>query len=126
MQQMVRMFEEGGMWMYVVLLFSVLHAVPVIAQMALCRKADFSGYLWGGIVGILLVGWIGTIAGAIQMFKALAMASPDMHGSMMVMGFGIALNPTILAMFMAVPGLFFTGIAATMARNMAPIRRKEG
>lgn len=124
MQQIARMFQEGGIWMYIVLLLSLLHAVPVMVQMGLCKKVDFSGYLWGGLVGILLVGWIGTIVGAIQMFEALSMAMPDQRGALMARGLSIAFNPTLFAMIMVVPGLFFSGIASTMARNLAPRRHR--
>ncbi len=113
-------FTEGGIFSWVVLLFGVLHAIPVLAQLGLCRKVDFSGYLWGGIAGILLVGLLGTVIGGVRMFAALAFAAPDERGAMIAMGVSIALLPLILAVILAVPGVFFSGIAATLARNLAP------
>ena len=118
-----RMFEEGGIWVWLVLAFGLLHAIPVIAQMALCKKIDFSGYLWGGIAGILLVGFLGTMIGCIRGFEALAFAAPDQKTGMIVMGIAAAVQPSIMALILAVPGVFFSGIAATLARNLAPRRR---
>jgi hypothetical protein len=123
MQFVARMFSEGGIWMYLVTLFALLHAVPVIAQMALCRKVDFSAYLSGGLAAIVLVGWLGTIVGAIQMFGVISQAAPEQKSSLLAMGASIAVYPTILAFMLVVPGLFFSGIAATLARNLAPRRR---
>lgn len=122
----VQMFQDGGIWMYLVLGSSLLHAIPVLAQFIACKKADFSGYLWAGLVGILVLGWIGTVFGAIQAFSAIATVAPDQKAAMATMAAGIALCPTILAVAMVIPGVFFTGIAATLARNLAPRRVRQG
>ncbi len=128
MQMIVRMFQEGGYFMYLVLAAGLLHAIPVLAQFIACKKSDFSGYLWAGLGGILLAGWLGTMAGGIQAFEALAQAMPEQRGPLMAMGASIALAPTILAVALVIPGAFFTGIAASLARNLAPrrARRPEG
>jgi biopolymer transport protein ExbB/TolQ len=118
-------FREGGIWMYLVLLFSFLHAVPVLAQLIACKKADFSGYLWAGLLGILLMGFLGTVVGCVQMFEALAVAMPEQRGSLMAAGFAISLYPTIFAILMVIPGTFFSGIAASLARNLAPRRARQ-
>jgi hypothetical protein len=119
------MFQEGGYFMYLVLAVSFLHAIPVLAQFIACKKADFSGYLWAGLAGILLAGWLGTMVGGIQAFEAIAVAHPDQKGPLMAMGAAIALYPTILAVAMVIPGVFFTGIAASLARNLAPRRARK-
>jgi len=123
-----RMFQEGGYFMYLVLAVSFLHAIPVLAQFIACKKADFSGYLWAGLAGILLAGWLGTMMGALQAFGAIAQVAPEQKSALIAMAAGIALYPTILAVAMVVPGAFFTGIAASLARNLAPrrARRPEG
>ena len=124
MQMMARMFQEGGYFMYLVLIVGFLHAIPVLAQFIACKKADFSGYLWAGLAGILLAGWLGTMIGGIHVFEAIASAHPDQRGSLTAMGMAIALYPTILAVAMAIPGVFFTGIAASLARNLAGRRAR--
>lgn len=122
MQFIARMFVEGGIFMYIVLAAGILHAIPVLAQFIACKKADFSGYLWAGLVGIVLVGWLGTLFGAQMAFSALEWATPEQKAALAARGASIALYPTLLSIMLVIPGVWFTGIAATLARNLAPRR----
>jgi len=124
-QMIARMFAEGGYFMYLFLAVGFLHAIPVLAQFIACKKSDFSGYLWAGLAGILLTGWLGTMVGGLHAFQALATAMPEQRGPLMAMAASIALYPTILAVALVVPGVFFTGIAASLARNLAPRRARK-
>ncbi len=125
MQMIARMFQEGGYFMYLVLAVGLLHAIPVLAQFIACKRSDFSGYLWAGLAGILLAGWLGTMFGGLQAFGALEMAAPEQRGPLMAMAASIALYPTILAVALVIPGVFFTGIASSLARNLAPRRARQ-
>jgi drug/metabolite transporter (DMT)-like permease len=124
MQTIARAFAEGGIFMYLILVAGLLHAIPVLAQFIACKKADFSPYLWGGLAGILLLGVLGSVVGMIQAFEAISMVAPEQKAAMMAMGASIALNTTAFSVLMVLPGVFFTGIAASLARNLAPRRMR--
>ena len=120
MSQITHLFSMGGIWMWAILAAGVLHLIPIVAQFVWCRKADFSAYLWGGLAAIVLIGLTGTAVGCIQGFDALVQAASYERGEMLVRMMSIALIPTVFAMLVAIPGLFTTGIASSLARNLAP------
>jgi hypothetical protein len=117
-----RLFASGG-WTILVLLLSLIHWIPVIAQIFVCKKYDFSSYLWAAVAGIVLVGGIGSMVGVLQAFSALGMASAEDPYGLLARGISVALTPVLLAILLSLPGVFFTGIASTLARNFGPRRR---
>ena len=120
MSQITHLFSMGGIWMWAILAAGILHMIPIAAQFVWCRKVDFSAYLWGGLAAIVLIGLTGTAVGCIQGFDAIAEAAMLERSEMLVRVLSIALIPTVFAMLVAIPGLFTTGIASSLARNLGP------
>jgi len=120
MSQITHLFSMGGIWMWAILAAGVLHLVPIAAQFLWCRRADFSAYLWGGLAAIVLIGLTGTAVGCMQGFDAIVRAATSEQFEMLVRVLSIALIPTVFAMLVVIPGLFTTGIASSLARNLAP------
>lgn len=118
MSSVAQAFAEGGPFMYLILLAGLGIWAPIVAQMLFARRVDLSPALWASLVGLLLLGVLGSVLGAIQAFAAVAMAAPDMRMALIAKGIAICLNTTALSVVLALPASVGIGIAASVARNL--------
>jgi len=109
-------FSEGGIFMYLILLAGLAIWVPIGLQIAFAKKADFSPLLWALLLGLLLLGVLGSVVGAIQGFHALAMAASDRRQMLVAQIIAIALNTTALSLIMGLPAAVGVGVAGSVAR----------
>lgn len=114
MELITDVFYKGGPFMYLLLLAGCIHAAAVLFQLALCKKIDATPLLWSGVIGMPLLGFLGTISGMIQAFKAVGAASAEMKQSLLASGMSIALYTTEFGLILAVIGAGTTGLAATL------------
>jgi hypothetical protein len=121
----MQMFHEGGWSMYLVLVTGLLHAIPVVVQLAMVKKADFTPYLWGGLAGIALIGLLGALIGLSQGLSAIGWGAPEQTAALIARGIAIALNNGVFTAIIVLPGVFFTGIASSLTRNLTPVRLKD-
>ncbi len=77
---------------------------------------DFSPLLWACLLGLLLLGVLGSVVGAIQGFGALAMVAPDQRSQLLAKMVSIALNTTAFSVIMGLPAAIGVGVAASLAR----------
>ncbi len=117
MHDLVRGFTDGGPFMFVILLAGVLHAMVVLTQLGLCKKIDLMPLLWAGLLGIALMGMLGTVTGLMMAFRAVGSAPPEMKQSLMASGASIALYTTWFSLVLVAIGGFFTGVAGTVVRK---------
>lgn len=125
MDFLIRSIFEGGWTVYLILGCGLLHAVPVIAQLALVKKADLTPYLWGGLAGILLIALMGSLLGIVQSFGALEQAQPEQRAALMARGVAILLANSMWASIIVLPGVLLTGVATCLTRNLTPVRLKD-
>ena len=124
MEDIARAFSDGGIFMFIILLAGLLHSLPILTQLFLFKKADFTPYLWGGIAAIALLGALGSTMGLYQASAALGQAQPEQRAALLARGISVALNTSMLSAFFVLPGVFFTGIATSLTRNLSPVRPK--
>ncbi len=124
MQDIARAFSEGGPFMLVVLVTGLLHAIPVLAQLALVKKVDLTPYLWGGLAAILALGFAGALWGLSSSLGAMANAPPEMKAMLLARGTSTVLNTSGLTAIITLPGFFLTGIASSLVRHLRPVRVK--
>jgi hypothetical protein len=108
------LFAKGGPFMYLLVLAGLLHMLVVVAQLPLCRKVDLRPLLWSGVMAMALIGFLGTISGQIQAFKAVGAASAEMKQSLLASGIAISLYTTAFGLSLAAIGATATGLAATI------------
>ncbi len=114
MDLITELFYKGGPFMYVLVMAGCLHALVVIAQLPLCQKVDLRPLLWSGVIAIALLGFLGTVSGQIQAFKAVGAASAEMKQSLLAAGISISLYTTAFGLALATIGAAATGFAATV------------
>ena len=113
-------FAEGGVFMYIVLLFGFAGLAVSVVQLALARSIDMVPLIVGMVVLTIIVGMLGSALGMTQAFSAVASASPEYKSMMLAQGISIALNTTTLALLMAALQTLLGAIAATLRRNAKP------
>jgi len=107
-------FHKGGPFMYVLVLAGMLHFTVVVAQLGLCKKVDLRPLLWSGVIAMALLGFLGTISGQIQAFKAVGAASAEMKQALLASGIAISLYTTAMGLALAAIGAMATGLAASL------------
>lgn len=125
MHGIAQLFMEGGWSVYLVVGFSLVHAIVVIVQYAIVKKADITPYLWGGLAGIALIGLLGGLMGFAQGFRAMSSASPDQQAALMAVGMARGLSNGLVTTLMVLPGVIFIGIASCLTRNLTPVRLRD-
>jgi len=119
---MGQFFAEGGVFMYIVLLFGLAGLAVGVVQLALARKVDLVPLIVGLVVITIIVGTLGSSVGMIQAFSAVAYADPSQKAAMLAAGISIALNTTTFGLMMAVLQTLLGAIAATVRRNTKPLQ----
>jgi len=114
---MAQAFADGGPFMFVILLLGIALTALTIVAFVRHKKSDWSPMLWGMLVALLLLGWMGTVMGMIQGFDALAYAAPDQRASLMAQMVAIAINTIALAVIMAFPLSIMIGVASFLAKR---------
>ena len=119
-------FRMGGPMMYLLVLAGLAHALVAIVQFATIRKVDLTPLLWSGVVGLALLGVLGTVMGQIQAFKAVAYASAEQKQALLASGVAISMYTTAAGLVFATIGAAASGIAATLVKRFGPAARREG
>jgi hypothetical protein len=112
-------WAAGGLWMYVVLLLSLLGLGAGVAQLILARVVDLRGVVIGAAALPLCAGLLGTLAGWIRGFGAVAMVAPEDKGTLMAVALAEGLCPTILACGFGVLIALLAGVALTLRANLS-------
>lgn len=124
MQYVANMGPTG--WALILLIPMVL-LVALALRLAVPRLRMYGAPLFSGVF-LLSLGTTGTFTGMIQLFKAVAYASPEMKASLIASGTNIAVSTTTVA----VGGTLLIGLVWAVARVLpihnpeAPPRDKAG
>jgi len=117
MAEIAEAFANGGPFMFALVLAGLIHMALVIAQLALSKKIDLMPMVWAGLLGILILGLLGTFTGMMQAFKAVGMASPEQKQALLASAVAIAIITTEFALILAAIGTFFSGLAGVVTRK---------
>ena len=106
-------WQQGGPWMYPVVLLFVLLFVLCGVDLLTRGRFRLINLSIACFVAILLTGCLGTVLGVVQCFEALATPglSSDEKTKMLNTGLSISLNTSILAVFLALPGLWLVALS---------------
>ena len=106
-------WQQGGMWMYPVLFLFVVLTLLCLVDLVTRGRFRLINLSIACFVALLLSGFLGTIMGIIQCAEALATPglSPDEKTSMLSVGISISLNTSLLAVFLAMPGLWLVAFS---------------
>ena len=115
-------FGDGGIWMYVLVVWGLGLYGAVVAQLVSAKRRDFSQLLWGGLAALVLIGLLGTVIGFIQGMAALGNVPNAEMAALTRRVLAIAPLPTAFAALLAVPGATAIGIAGSLARKHAAAR----
>lgn len=111
---MVELFQNGGGWMYVIVLTAILNLALVIVQFVK-RSPKLSHVLWGCFVALIVAGFAGTSVGMLVVGLAVENAAPEKAIQMFGRGVGIANGPIIFSCVFAFILAILTGIANSRA-----------
>lgn len=108
-----------------ILLIPLTLLVALVLRFAVPRLRMYGAPLFTGVF-LLGLGTTGTFAGFIQMFKAVAYASPDTKAALMASGTSIAVSPTFVAIGGTVLiGAFWALVRVLPIRNPRPPARDK-
>ncbi len=114
----VHFLQESGPFLYPILAAGFVLWALVAGQFLVLRRVDLGPLLWAGVVGLLLLGALGSLFGMRMAFQALAQAAPDQRSALMAMGASEAMNCSLVAVTMALPALLGLGVGSTLARHL--------
>ena len=120
MQKLVETFQDGGIWMYAIILWGAVFFSLLAVQFRRRADKDFTWVLWGILISLFALGPLGTAVGIHQSAGALASMSPPDPTSTVVLVWkivGIALTTTIFSTLLAVVGAIPLGVVTYQVRN---------
>jgi hypothetical protein len=120
MQKLVETFQDGGIWMYAIILWGAVFFSLLVVQFRRRADKDFTWVLWGILISLFALGPLGTAVGIHQSAGALASMSPPDPTSPVVLVWkivGIALTTTIFSTLLAVVGAIPLGVVTYQVRN---------
>jgi len=101
-------FSDGGIFVYGVVIVGVLLYGGVAVQLVKRQTRRYAGLLWGGLIGMVLLGLLGTTVGLTQGMSALSRLAVESNATVYDV-MGIALIPLTTALLLAVPAALLTG-----------------
>lgn len=114
----ITMFQEGGPFMYLLILFIPAHLVLTAAQILLAKRVDLVPLLWASVIATVMVGVLGSVSGMTLAFQAVAHASAEMKSTMMAAGVSVALHTTAMGLMVGIVNAGFAGIASSIVRTV--------
>ena len=119
MQMIAEAFRTGGVWMYLVLaIAAITHPAGILSLIgAFLAKPGQRKFVIGlgvlgllGVVGTILIGWVGYTVGIIEMNEALEKVSPENAEKMRELGTRLSKYPLNFSLLASV----FPGIASVL------------
>ena len=120
MQRFVETFQDGGIWMYAIILWGAVFFSLLAVQFRRRADRDFTWVLWGILISLFALGPLGTAVGIHQSSAALASLSPADAASTVMLVWkivGVALTTTIFSTLLAVVGAIPLGVVTYQVRN---------
>ena len=117
----VQMFSEGGPFMYVLLLLGLFNLAIIVFQIGAARRVELRPLMWGMLVAVAATGGLASVVGMMQVFRAAALAAPEMKQTLMAHGLSIALTTMAFAFLICAAQAVLIGIAGSIrATVIAP------
>jgi hypothetical protein len=114
------LFEEGGVWSWIVTLLAVGQVALLVTHFIRIHKTDLSPLLWGLLASMLLFGLAGTLALVRKGAAFIGFGQPGEWGPGVGVMVGAGPAPLMLAMGFGVFLAIATGVAAWAARRTSP------
>jgi ammonia channel protein AmtB len=125
MSALVEAFREGGIWMYVITAWALAFYALLAHQYVRRHERDFTSVLWGLLLGLVLLGPLGSTVGLYQASVAVdARQGLDAVGAVKIVStcIGIASLTTIFSTLLAAIGAVALGIVTHGVRRGQPAR----
>lgn len=128
MSALVEAFENGGLWMYVIVVWGAAFYGLLALQYRRRRRSDFTWVLWGLLASLALLGPLGSTVGVYQ--ASLAMAARESLSATEAVRFlftclGIASTTTIFSTLLAAVGAVALGLVTHRVKHPRPPARPE-
>lgn len=90
----LRLFAQGGVWMYLIALLAIALAVIVVLQHRGRDRRDLRWLLVGLVATVAVTGPLGSLVGLVQAFGAIEAIAPTERAQVLWRAVGIAATPT--------------------------------
>ena len=112
-------FSEGGVFVYLVLLSTLAGMAASLVQLIAGRKATLGPVIAAGVAGTVLLGLLGSFAGAVRTFDAVEAAVSGESIALLARGASLSFKVAFWAMLAAGVQLMAGALACTLRSNKA-------
>jgi hypothetical protein len=118
----LKVFAEGGFFMWLVLLAGLGTTAACVLQLAMLRRINLIPVINWGITGTFFLGALGMTLGLIQAFEPIGGASPEERSVLLSKGIAVSMYPLTLALQLCV---FLALLAAATVTLKVNLKDKE-
>jgi len=115
----MNLFIESGIWGVIILGMGMLNLLIILAQIFLIRRVNVLPLAWSGVIAVVFCGMLGTVAGLVTMFDAVASASPEMKQQLLAAGASMSMSATALGLMIATVQVVLVGVVSCLIANMS-------
>lgn len=116
----VRLWIEGGDFMYIILACGLFHLVLCVVEGVTRGRHKLTTLLLCSLASMVLLGFLGMFFGLIATFDAVASASAEMKQTLLAAGIAVSMFSTIGSLMFAILGVWGIGIASLFKKHDEP------
>jgi hypothetical protein len=128
MQALIDAFSNGGIWMYIIVVWGGAFYALMAYQYASRDARDLTRILWGLLASLALLGPLGSVVGIYQASRAVAAMEglePTQAVQTVSTYIGIASTTTIFSTLLAVIGALVLGLVSHSVRTGGGRKQRE-
>jgi len=109
---------DSGVWGLIICVVGLLNLLIILVQIPLIRRVNLLPLAWAGVIAVVFCGMLGTVAGLMMGFDAMASASPDTKQMLMAAAASIAMSATALGLMIATVEVILVGMVSCFMGNL--------